>query len=117
MQMQAQDTQVTHKDIETQIKEMFKKEQTKATSSTTGKIMGATGMGVFTGGLLTLALKLVKNADALGSPVSYVILASGLLLSLYDIVNKTLGSEYASTANFTALTTLISWGSYIVTHE
>lgn len=114
----AQDIQVVHQqDIETQVKELLKKEQARGFSSSLGKIGGATSMGVFTGGLLTLAMRLVKNSDALGSPLSYALLAGGLLLSLYDIVGKTVGSEYASTANFTALTTLIGWGSYIVTHD
>lgn len=75
-----------------------------------GKTSGTAIMSVITGGLMTGALKLVKDFDGMSGPFTYAVLAGALLLSLYDMINRAMGPEYGAAACWGALAFSITSG-------
>jgi len=83
---------------------------TPSTVGSMGKTSGTAIMSVITGGLMTGALRLVKDFDGLSGPFTYALLAGALLLSLYDMVRRTAGEEYSGAACWGALASTITGG-------
>jgi hypothetical protein len=97
-----------------------KKATVKENVSTPKKItsaLGASCLGILSGIVMIGALPLVKHTDALGSPLSYALLASALLYSTYDITRRSFGPEYASIACWNSLASMVAGATILLARE
>lgn len=81
---------------------------------TLGKIVGTAAFATATGGAMAGSLPLIKNTEALFSPLSFMVISGALLVTQWHVIKKAFGPNYTDFATWFSTATMVAFGCKIL---